>query len=134
MRTAQPARGAFVANLLFDLDHFKLVNDTWGHLVGDECLKKVGGVARAALHRTTDIAARYGGEEFACILPETNVQGALHVAKPSVRASPRSQCPMPAPCHRELRGLHRCLPSRYSADRSYRHSGPGPLPSQERRA
>jgi diguanylate cyclase (GGDEF)-like protein len=66
--------------ILFDLDRFKLVNDTWGHLVGDECLKKVGVVARAALHRTTDIAARYGGEEFACILPETNVQGALHVA------------------------------------------------------
>ena len=65
--------------ILFDLDHFKVVNDTWGHLVGDECLKKVGGVARAALHRTTDVAARYGGEEFACILPETNAQGALHV-------------------------------------------------------
>jgi diguanylate cyclase (GGDEF)-like protein len=66
--------------ILFDLDHFKLVNDTWGHPVGDECLKKVGGVARAALHRTTDVAARYGGDEFACILPETNVQGALHIA------------------------------------------------------
>jgi PleD family two-component response regulator len=55
--------------ILFDLDHFKALNDTWGHLAGDECLKKVGVVARAALQRSADIVARYGGEEFVCILP-----------------------------------------------------------------
>jgi diguanylate cyclase (GGDEF)-like protein len=66
--------------ILFDLDHFKAINDTWGHLAGDECLKKVGVVARAALHRSADIVARYGGEEFVCILPETDAEGALFVA------------------------------------------------------
>jgi diguanylate cyclase (GGDEF)-like protein len=52
--------------LMLDLDHFKMINDTWGHPVGDKVLKLMGDVTKVALRRD-DIAGRYGGEEF-CIL------------------------------------------------------------------
>lgn len=67
--------------IMIDVDHFKAFNDTYGHLAGDECLRRVGGVLAGSLHRDPDLAARYGGEEFVCILPETNLTGALDVAK-----------------------------------------------------
>lgn len=61
--------------LLLDVDHFKLVNDTYGHLVGDLVLQEVS-KQMARLVRQSDIVARYGGEEFAIILPETSLSGA----------------------------------------------------------
>ncbi len=64
--------------LLVDIDHFKKVNDTWGHATGDEVLQLVA----AALTQTVkgqDCAARYGGEEFAVILPGTSLDAAMHV-------------------------------------------------------
>lgn len=66
--------------LLCDVDCFKAYNDTYGHVMGDDCLQKVASVLNASLRRPADIAARYGGEEFALILPETEREGAIVVA------------------------------------------------------
>ncbi|MFH1862462.1 MAG: GGDEF domain-containing protein [bacterium] len=66
--------------LLLDLDHFKYINDTEGHLVGDQVLREVARLLRANLRRT-DILARYGGEEFIALLPEAEQQAALAVAE-----------------------------------------------------
>lgn len=62
--------------IIFDLDHFKSVNDTYGHLMGDEVLRQVAREIKNSI-RDADIAARYGGEEFAVILPETDLKGAV---------------------------------------------------------
>jgi diguanylate cyclase len=72
--------GSTLAFVLLDIDHFKMVNDHWGHPAGDEVLRQVA----ATLTRTVrggDIVARYGGEEFAMILPNTGRRGALTVAE-----------------------------------------------------
>lgn len=66
--------------LMFDLDHFKNVNDTYGHLVGDKVLLAAANLIRQGL-RATDILGRYGGEEFAAILPETAVEQGKLVAE-----------------------------------------------------
>lgn len=63
-----------------DVDAFKLFNDGYGHVVGDECLKAVARTLQAQLRRPTDLVARYGGEEFFAVLPETSTEGALQVA------------------------------------------------------
>lgn len=63
--------GTELALIILDIDHFKLFNDNYGHVRGDDCLRAVAGVLKDSLHRATDLAARYGGEEFICILPET---------------------------------------------------------------
>jgi diguanylate cyclase (GGDEF)-like protein len=70
-----------ISVILFDVDHFKKINDTYGHLVGDECLKKVAACAAAAVKRPTDLLARYGGEEFCVVLPNTPPEGALELAE-----------------------------------------------------
>lgn len=71
----------YVALLLIDIDHFKKVNDTHGHLVGDECLKEVAKRISEQVRWPTDLVARYGGEEFCMVLPETNLEGAITVAE-----------------------------------------------------
>lgn len=70
-----------IAMLLIDIDFFKAFNDKYGHLAGDECLKAVAQLIEKTLTRPSDSVARYGGEEFAVILPETDVDGAVHVAE-----------------------------------------------------
>lgn len=67
--------------LLIDVDHFKLFNDHYGHLAGDDCLHQVAQAIAAAIRRPTDVAARYGGEEFAVILPGTGLDGTQHLAQ-----------------------------------------------------
>lgn len=66
--------------LLFDLDHFKKVNDTYGHQVGDDVLVAIAQICKTVL-RKIDIFGRYGGEEFIAFLPETDREGALVVAE-----------------------------------------------------
>ncbi len=69
-----------IALLMIDIDFFKLYNDNYGHAQGDECLKQIANAINGCIHRSHDLAARYGGEEFACILPETDLNGAAIVA------------------------------------------------------
>ena len=66
--------------IMLDVDFFKKFNDNYGHISGDGCLKKVAQVIRDSLQRSSDFAARYGGEEFACILPNTDSEGAIKIA------------------------------------------------------
>ena len=68
--------GAPVSVLLLDIDHFKSVNDTCGHAVGDKVLAEVGRIVRETV-RNTDLAARYGGEEIAVIAPQTPLSTAV---------------------------------------------------------
>ncbi|MBM2619711.1 GGDEF domain-containing protein [Actinoplanes sp. LDG1-06] len=74
------AEGTDLALTLVDIDHFKKLNDTFGHLTGDEVLRLVATVIREAVD-TTDLVARYGGEEFAVIMPGRDAVAALAVAE-----------------------------------------------------
>lgn len=65
--------------IMVDIDCFKNYNDAYGHLEGDECLKKVAGALQRGLHRPADLLVRYGGEEFMALLPDTGPEGALIV-------------------------------------------------------
>jgi two-component system, cell cycle response regulator len=69
-----------IAVLMMDLDHFKRVNDTHGHLVGSSCLSEVGKLIRMST-RETDVSGRYGGEEFVTFLPESDTVAGLIVAE-----------------------------------------------------
>jgi diguanylate cyclase (GGDEF)-like protein len=73
--------GTILSVLFLDIDHFKFYNDTYGHLEGDTCLKKVAAALSNSLKRPKDLAARWGGEEFACLLPNTNAKEAQNVAE-----------------------------------------------------
>jgi len=79
-RRAQRA-GIPLSLILIDIDHFKLYNDTYGHLAGDECLQKVAHSMSKNIVRPGDLLARYGGEEFVIILPDTDAKGAEVVAE-----------------------------------------------------
>ncbi len=70
-----------ISLLMIDLDYFKKFNDNYGHVVGDECLKKIAAALVASTHRIGDLVARYGGEEFCVVLPETDQAGAITVAE-----------------------------------------------------
>lgn len=67
--------------VLIDIDHFKSVNDTYGHLAGDRCLVWISDHIKQSLKRSTDMAFRYGGEEFCLILPDTDSKGAVALAE-----------------------------------------------------
>ncbi len=67
--------------MLLDIDHFKNVNDTHGHLIGDECLRAIVLVIRSVLRRPADVLARYGGEEFVILLPYVEIDNALFLAE-----------------------------------------------------
>lgn len=69
-----------ISLLLLDIDHFKSVNDTHGHLNGDLCLKEMARMINASI-RKIDLAARFGGEEFVVLLPETSLETALQIAE-----------------------------------------------------
>ncbi|ARM87480.1 GGDEF/PAS domain-containing protein [Rhizobium sp. CIAT894] len=82
--------------LLIDVDHFKAYNDSYGHLEGDNCLKAIGEVLGSVTKRPSDLAARFGGEEFAILLPGTDRDGALRLARMLLSALHRRAIP-----HRE---------------------------------
>ncbi|MCK5001466.1 MAG: diguanylate cyclase [Gammaproteobacteria bacterium] len=67
--------------LMIDIDYFKQFNDTYGHLAGDDCIKKVATALKRSVYRPTDLVARYGGEEFAIILPDTTKSGERVIAE-----------------------------------------------------
>ena len=81
IRTGKP-----LSVLLIDVDHFKKLNDRYGHPEGDECLKKIAEQLSKILRRSSDTLARYGGEEFVAILPETTRESAQLIAD-SMRTS-----------------------------------------------
>jgi diguanylate cyclase (GGDEF)-like protein len=70
-----------IALLMLDIDHFKMVNDTFGHLGGDACLRQVAATVMQAARRPGDDTFRYGGEEFAVILTNTDAAGAAHIGE-----------------------------------------------------
>ena len=76
--------GSDLALALFDIDHFKKLNDTYGHLAGDHVLHKLAQLVAKRVRRE-ELLARYGGEEFALVLPETNLERATHLGE-EVRA------------------------------------------------
>ncbi|MGA0611154.1 diguanylate cyclase [Caldimonas sp. KR1-144] len=79
--------------LMVDIDDFKAYNDNYGHLAGDEVLKRVAEVMRAHAKRPADLAARFGGEEFAMILPLTPAEGAQQQAQSLCEAIAALQLP-----------------------------------------
>jgi diguanylate cyclase (GGDEF)-like protein len=70
-----------ISIIMCDIDYFKAFNDSYGHLAGDDCLRKVAILFDSMLERPADIVARYGGEEFICLLPETDYPGAFSIAE-----------------------------------------------------
>jgi diguanylate cyclase (GGDEF)-like protein len=67
--------------VLIDIDHFKKINDNYGHLVGDSAIQQIASILANSLRRSSDAAFRYGGEEFALLLPGTDVTGCLELAE-----------------------------------------------------
>jgi diguanylate cyclase (GGDEF)-like protein len=88
--------GSPLSLVMVDIDSFKGYNDSFGHQVGDECLKSVALTLADGLVRSGDAIARYGGEEFAVILPATEVSGALLVAEQLRQRVERLAIPTPA--------------------------------------
>ena len=93
--------GMTLSVLLIDIDHFKRINDTYGHPVGDVVLR---GLAQLIVNtvRTTDIVARYGGEEIMVITPSTPVKTAAQLAERLRKAVEEAPLAIPADLHREL--------------------------------
>ncbi len=71
----------FLSLIMFDLDYFKKLNDTYGHLVGDECLKYAAKSVSELVSRSEDTVARFGGEEFIAVLPSTDPESALKISE-----------------------------------------------------
>ena len=70
-----------LALIMFDIDHFKHINDTYGHLGGDACLRSLARLLQPRIHRAGDVLARYGGEEFVILLMDTVLESALSLAE-----------------------------------------------------
>jgi diguanylate cyclase (GGDEF)-like protein/PAS domain S-box-containing protein len=76
------ARNGYGLGLIMaDVDYFKRYNDHYGHQSGDTCLRTIAGALGAEIHRPADLLVRYGGEELAVVLPDTLLEGALHLAE-----------------------------------------------------
>ncbi len=84
-----------LAVLMVDIDHFKVFNDSLGHLAGDECLVAVSGALGGAIRRSSDVLCRWGGEEFLAVLPDTDAVGGHAVGEFMVRAVQQLRIPNP---------------------------------------
>ena len=73
--------GSLLSVIIFDLDHFKVINDTCGHQIGDEYLKKTAETLSSVFKRETDVVARFGGEEFIVLLPGIAAEDAFPLAE-----------------------------------------------------
>jgi diguanylate cyclase (GGDEF)-like protein len=82
-----------ISLIIMDIDYFKRYNDFYGHTEGDECLKRVAKIISQTMIRSTDLSARYGGEEFACVLPETDYEGAITTANRIIKSIQNLQIP-----------------------------------------
>lgn len=81
LEVARCSRTGPLSLLMIDVDLFKPLNDTYGHLAGDDCLRKIAEIIAGGVSRKADVVTRYGGEEFAVILPDTNADGARNRAE-----------------------------------------------------
>jgi diguanylate cyclase (GGDEF)-like protein len=79
--------------ILIDIDHFKIYNDTYGHIKGDACLQTIAHTLDENIKRPADLVARYGGEEFVALLPNTNEEGAEQMAQKLQEAIAQLQLP-----------------------------------------
>ena len=127
--------GVPVGLVLLDLDDFKMINDRYGHLAGDNVLKAVSGALRGAI-RDIDQASRYGGEEFAVILPHTTVEGGARLAERLRQAI--AERVANAPDGRQIRitasfGVAGLPGPRGNAGRAHRDRRRGALPRQAER-
>lgn len=82
------SQGSALCAVMLDMDHFKHINDSYGHQVGDQVLRQVGAVITASV-RETDVHGRLGGEEFAILLPHTKLDVALSIAQELIQAIAR---------------------------------------------
>jgi two-component system cell cycle response regulator len=85
---------AHLACLMLDVDHFKRINDSFGHVAGDAVLRELANRIDAEV-RASDVSARYGGEEFVILLPRTEASAAVGLAERIRRAVSASPCPLP---------------------------------------
>jgi len=100
--------------IMIDVDYFKKFNDRYGHVAGDDCLRRVADAIATGPRRPTDLAARYGGEEFAVILPDTDIDGAIAVAEKirlAVLALNIDHADSPCGPVTISLGVHACLPA-----------------------
>lgn len=107
-------QGSQLAMVMADIDWFKAYNDTYGHPVGDRCLKSVACAIQGALRRPGDVVARYGGEEFGVILPDTGEAGARMVAEAIREAVRDAVIPHAASAHGRVTislGVAACVPT-----------------------
>ena len=111
------ASGTSLSAIVIDIDHFKVVNDTRGHLYGDRMLVRVASLLLQGLRCKDDFAARFGGEEFVVLLPAATQEGAMIVAERirklvEVAGSPALQEPGPHPPQSSVScGVASCWPS-----------------------
>ena len=89
------ARGDWLCLVLFDIDHFKLLNDTAGHAAGDRCIRQIATALTAAVSVHGGLLARHGGEEFAALLPRTAQEAGSAVAEAARRAVAELAVPHP---------------------------------------
>ena len=85
--------GASLSLLLVDIDHFKRFNDHYGHVAGDECLRRVSQVLASCVRRAGELLARYGGEEFVLLLPGADMEHARDLAQRCLQAIHREKIP-----------------------------------------
>ena len=88
-------QGEPLAVMVLDIDHFKSVNDSYGHLVGDHVIQRIGRTLMQQA-RIGDFSARYGGEEFVVVLPNTTARDAFHLAERLCKAVRKSPMPLPS--------------------------------------